>query len=274
MTENIIVNSMLNIMPIITEVFSEYQSFTLTDREKFLYTFARGDMKTKHKVGEEIPPEDRMYKIIRSGQAFSGIVPKQVFGVPCKGCVVPLRDSNGEIVGAFSCTKSLEKQVEIETVAGAIFESLQQTNSNVEEIADGSQQLSSTINFLLNFSQTTDQKIKETDSILSSIQSIASQSNLLALNAAIEAARAGDAGRGFSVVADEMRKLAQTSSESAKRVSATLLEIRNAVQNMAGEIQNTSVVAESQAAATEEITATLQEITSSADMLNNLSKVV
>jgi hypothetical protein len=274
MTESGIISSMLQIMPIIAEVFTEYQTFTLTDRERFLYTFARGQIKTRHNVGDMIPPEDRMYKIIRTGQFFSGIVPKEVFGVPCKGLVYPLRDSNGEIVGAFSCTRSLERQVEIESVARAIFESLQQTNTSVEEIAGGSQKLASTINFLLNFAQTTDQKIKETDSILSSIQDIASHSNLLALNAAIEAARAGDAGRGFSVVADEMRKLAQTSNESAKRVSATLLEIRKAVQDMAEEIHNTSIVAETQAAATEEITATLQEITSSADVLNNLSKVV
>lgn len=177
-------------------------------------------------------------------------------------------------MGAFSYTKSLEKQVEIESVAGAIFESLQQTNTSVEEITSGSQKLASTINSVLNFAQTTDQKIKETGTLLSSIQEIASRSNLLALNAAIEAARAGDAGRGFSVVADEMRKLAQISSESAKRVSNTLLEIRKAVQDMADEIHNTSVVAESQAAATEEITANLQEITSSADRLNSLSKVV
>ncbi|WP_462248360.1 methyl-accepting chemotaxis protein [Ekhidna sp.] len=67
----------------------------------------------------------------------------------------------------------------------------------------------------------------EISGILNIIQSIASQTNLLALNAAIEAAQAGDAGKGFSVISDEIRKLAEQSQSSAKDIEKLVANVQN-----------------------------------------------
>jgi methyl-accepting chemotaxis protein len=86
-----------------------------------------------------------------------------------------------------------------------------------------------------------EQKTRHVNQIIALITSVAHRTNLLSLNASIEAARAGEAGRGFSVVADEIRKLAESAGQSAEEIAKLIHEIQADTQAVADDMRESSV---------------------------------
>ncbi|MBE6066998.1 MAG: methyl-accepting chemotaxis protein [Clostridium lundense] len=84
-------------------------------------------------------------------------------------------------------------------------------------------------------------KSSEIGQIIGFINGITGQTNLLALNASIEAARAGEAGRGFSVVANEVKKLAELSKESTEKINNLIIEVQRDIEKAVIEMNNTKI---------------------------------
>ncbi|BCZ48723.1 hypothetical protein psyc5s11_47900 [Clostridium gelidum] len=165
------------------------------------------------------------------------------------------------------------KQKESKEIFLNVYDSVSKLSAEIQEVASTSQQLTTFVEGISVFSGETYNKVLDLDDILQVMENIAKQSNLLALNAAIEAARAGDFGRGFSVVAKEMGKLATLSKESVKNVNTSLNSMIKSIESMACQISEISTSIEAQTTATEKIAATSQDILELMQHLADISRV-
>ncbi|MDQ7095486.1 sugar diacid recognition domain-containing protein [Desulfosporosinus sp. PR] len=130
----------------------------------------------------------------------------------------------------------------VEQAASAV----QQTAASAEEVASISQKIAQE-------AKDGETQLNSTTMILDLIHKVAKQTNLLGLNAAIEAARAGEQGRGFSVVAGEVRKLAEESNRSASGIRDILREFQAIIQKIVDSSLRNNEITQEQAKANQEI---------------------
>ncbi|NMB57598.1 MAG: methyl-accepting chemotaxis protein [Chloroflexi bacterium] len=144
--------------------------------------------------------------------------------------------------------------------------------TTVEETLRGMQNIKARVGVSTEKVQEMGQRSGEIGAIVETIEDIASQTNLLALNAAIEAARAGEHGKGFAVVADEVRKLAERSSQATKEIANLISSIQLTVSDAVKAMDESTREVEAGVASANKAGTALSDILEAAQTVNKLAE--
>jgi len=270
LSEDNVLDQLVEIAPIIQGMLPMDCMIGISDKEKYIYYIPSSEIDLGDLAGKPVPEGGGMYKAITTGEVTEVVLDKEVYGVSFKSRSIPLKDKKGDVIGAIFIGLGLKGKDEANQIAQLVVSSTQQTSATIEELASSAQQLANSQDILKIQVEEIIAQVKKTDTILGFINEVANTSNLLGLNAAIEAARAGEYGKGFSVVADEIRKMSVKSAQSVKEIKDILATINNNAMTMAEKVIDTAALSEEQAAATQEISAAMQELTISAEKIQKI----
>lgn len=269
-SENGIMTSFNNIIPFLKLFIEDDAAISIANTERFLKFYDGQSVKLNKKDGDPLPVGSIAYMTVTNGETISSVIPKEVFGVPTKAIGIPIKE-NGKVVGVLSVAKSLEKQTTVLNLSKDLYDSLSQISSGINEISSNIQSIVQSNSTMQQDVEQTKKETENTDEILKFVGNVARQTNLLGLNAAIESSRAGEYGKGFSVVAKEIRKLSNSSNESIKQIDTTLKSIRNSVNDIWDKINSSNEIFEQQAGSIQEVTSAIQNLYSTAEILKEIA---
>lgn len=263
-------DDIVKLAPILKAAFPYDVSMAVCDLEKFIAYFPGDFIDLGIRAGQIIHPDEPLYHALKNDEFSTANVPKEYYGYEFVGTVLPVHGHDESVSGAV-CIQ-VRRQTELREIADQLSLSLNQANARIMHVADGSGQLADFSQKLLLQSQATAESVKKSDEVLAVLRRVADQTNLLGINAAIEAAHAGERGRGFDVVAKEIRKFARETEQSAQRIRETLEQIQTAMQQIGQSIGQIASVGQEQAASTHEISSSIEQIRRMSEQLSQYAQ--
>lgn len=269
-----ILDHFISIAPYLNDVTPGDMGIAIVRDGKYVFYAPAEDLNLGTKIGSPVNP-GAAKQAIETGKPVTRVIPieKSAYGVAYIACAVPFKDGD-KVVGCTTVTQSFSLFESINGISSEVAASSQELTAGMQELASQATEVSKTSAELDLLSKKLLDSAQRTDEIVSFIKNVADQTNLLGLNAAIEAARVGELGRGFSVVAEEVRKLAVASADSVKSISSSLAEIHEAIKTLTQKSNSIDNIINSQNLAINEMANSSQHLAEVAAKLAETAKVL
>lgn len=264
----------IHILPQAAGLIQADVSISIADTEKFVYYRPGKKIDLKIAVGTPLNPEMTIKAAQNERRRIVRRMDATLWGVPFIAIAMPVFDENGAVIGGISFQEAVTLQDALRQAAGNLTDSMTAMAATMEEINAETEEISANFNILAQRAEESKRQAGDTDQVLAIIKNVADQTNLLGLNAAIEAARVGEAGRGFGVVAEEIRKLAAISAGSIGKIHSIVQAIQNGSEQTYDQIQQINHATAVVAQAIGNIAAAVQQASTTADELNSLAEAL
>nr|WP_318286366.1 methyl-accepting chemotaxis protein [Paenibacillus xylanexedens] len=268
-----IVDALLKSLPYISLILREPASLTVYDHEKVLDVIMTEKFNLGFEKGMTLLDSYQNFAVLKNGrEATLSTLPKEVFGVELDTLNVPIFDDNNNVVAVFCVSYDQSNQNQLED----IIQENQDINANlvdmVQHVAAHAEELQATSEQILENTRLAVQNSSQINKVAGFIREISEQTNLLGLNAAIEAARVGEAGAGFGVVASEVRKLSVDAKKATTDIDASLKDVQQVIQQMEVEVSQIAASSQEQANLVASFTDVIEKLNDTGARMKALSE--
>ncbi len=255
-----IIDALIIAAPYFKQLHSQDIMIGITDKEIFQYYTPSKVIDFGLVKGSPIPLDDPTLRNGLAGKVSFNRIPAEVYGDPVISTCVPIYGTDNEVVGVFAIAYTLENEKKLELFTDEINAISDHLMDMVQSVAAQSEELSATSSQILDNTRKAVTESQEVNKVTGFIREISEQTNLLGLNAAIEAARVGEQGAGFGVVAKEVRKLSVNTKEATHNIEKSLSDVQNSIKQMEHEIEAISASSHAQAELVNEFSAVIERL--------------